>query len=129
MLPFPPPGPAKGLSKTQRRLLERFDALSTADRETLLAFADFLASRSATAEPVVALPADEAQPIERPAEETVVAAIKRLTLTYPMIDRGLVLHETSDLMSQHILQGRPAVDVIDALEALFLQHYRQHDPR
>jgi hypothetical protein len=29
-------------------------------------------------------------------------------------------------MSAHILQGRPAQDVIDQLEALFSVHYERH---
>jgi hypothetical protein len=55
----------------------------------------------------------------RPAEESVVAAIKRLRRTYPMLDGGSLLNETSALMAAHVLQGRPAAEVIDALEALF----------
>jgi hypothetical protein len=43
----------------------------------------------------------------RPSQESVVAAIKRLSKTYEMLDRGPMLNETSALMSAHVLQGRP----------------------
>ena len=52
-----------------------------------------------------------------------MAALKRLRRVYAMLDRGVLLHEASALMSAHVLQGRPAVDVIDELEALFARHY------
>ena len=56
-------------------------------------------------------------------KESVIAAIKRLSATYPMLDKGKVFNDTSSLMSQHIIQGREAVEVIDELEALFQQEY------
>jgi hypothetical protein len=34
-----------------------------------------------------------------------------------------MLNETSSLMAAHVLNGRPARDVIDDLEALFARHY------
>lgn len=55
-----------------------------------------------------------------------MGAIKRLSLTYDMIDRGTMLNETSALMSAHILQGRAASEVIDELEALFARYYQDY---
>jgi hypothetical protein len=46
-----------------------------------------------------------------------------------MLDRGPMLHETSALMSAHVLQGRDAAEVIDALEALFGRHYQDYRTR
>jgi len=43
-----------------------------------------------------------------------------------MLDKAPMLHETSALMSAHILQGRPAQEVIDGLESLFSGHYERH---
>jgi hypothetical protein len=57
--------------------------------------------------------------------ETVVAAIRRLSASYPMLDRRRLLNTTSSLMAQHILQGRAAAEVIDQLEQAFLEHYRE----
>lgn len=92
----------------------------------MLAFADFLRARAETAQtqppPEPVMP----QPAPRPDKETVMAAIKRLAAGYPMLDRALMLNEISGLMSEHLLHGRPAAEVIDALEALFDRHYQAH---
>jgi HAMP domain-containing protein len=116
-----PPKPT--LPPAQRRLVQLYQRLSETDRATLTAFAEFLAARATDI-------AGEAAPVEpleipRPADESVIAAIRRLSRTYHMLDKGAVLHETSGLMSAHILQGRAAAEVIDELEALFQRHYMQ----
>ena len=49
--------------------------------------------------------------------------MRRLSETYPMIDKEVLLHQTTDLVSQHFTQGRPAEEVIDDLQALFEEHY------
>ena len=54
-----------------------------------------------------------------------VAAVKRLSRTYYMLDKKKMLGVTSDLVTQHLLQGRDSSDVIDELEAIFEQQYRQ----
>jgi hypothetical protein len=127
MLP-PKPGSAE-----ERRLARLFRALGEEDRRTLLAFAAFLAAgghASAQAAPAPAPePEPEPVPLPRPEGETVIAAIRRLSRTYAMLDRGPMLHETSALMSAHVLQGREAAEVIEALEALFLRHYQDHRAR
>jgi hypothetical protein len=102
-----------------------FRALGAAERDTLLAFAAFLVQRSAAMQEPHGGPG-EPTPVPRPSSESVVAAIKRLSLTFAMLDRGPMLNETSALMSAHVLQGRPANEVIDDLEALFARHYRDY---
>jgi len=110
--------------KDDKRLIELFNRLGESERTSLLAFAEFLASRMP--EPV-AEPAVSQVPLEipRPEKETVIGAVKRLAATYPMIDREKMLHETAALMTQHMVQGRPAPEVIDDLEQLFASHFRQ----
>jgi hypothetical protein len=106
--------------RPEKRLLELYEGLPEAERKSLLDFAEFLAERAAPlAPPVPQEPLD----IPRPEEETVVAAMKRLRETYPMIDHSKLLHEASGLMAEHMMQGRPAPEVIDELEQLFLRHY------
>ena len=113
------------LPPAKRRLLELYDALDDQDRATLTALAEFLVARGgAGVEPLEAFP--EPEFIPRPAEESVIAAIRRLSQTYHMLDKAPMLHETSALMSAHILQGRSAQEVIDELEALFSGHYERH---
>jgi hypothetical protein len=119
----------------ERRLTQLYRALDPADRRTLLAFAEFL-GQAARAGANPHSPADaglelepEPEPVPRPETETVIGAIRRLSRSYAMLDRGLLLHETSALMSAHVLQGREAVQVIDDLEALFARHYRDYRTR
>jgi hypothetical protein len=107
----------------EKKLLRLFRSLHASQRETALAFLEFLAARSGPPEP---REAEAPRPIPRPAEETVVRAIKRLKETYPMLDAGSLLQETSGYLSQHVMQGRPAVEVIDELEILFARHYERY---
>ena len=117
----------KTISADERRLSQCFRTLADGDRRTLLAFADFLAAgRHPPASPE---PPGELVPLVRPDQETVIAAIRRLSQTYPMLDRGPMLSDTSALMSAHVLQGREAAVVIDDLEALFLRHYHDYQAR
>lgn len=108
----------------KKALLELIDRLDEKGLASLRDFAAFLVSR---------LPERPATPLEppqprhrpRPDEESVVGAIKRLSDVYHMIDRSKLLHETSSLMAQHMLQGRAAAEVIDDLEALFDRYYQK----
>jgi len=112
-----PTGPSA--DPRRRKLLDILGKLDREGQEQLLAFAEFLLQRQSP-KPDAHEPIDEApRNIPRPAEETVVAAIRRLSATYHMLDKQTLLHETSSLMSAHVLQGRPAPDVIDELERLF----------
>ena len=109
------------MNAKERQILKIYRELDDAARESLLAFAEFLLSRPATTPSEL----PEPEPIERPAEETVIAAIRRLSSSYHMVDAGALFNETSSLMTQHIMQGRPAGEVIDELERLFEQRYRK----
>ena len=42
-----------------------------------------------------------------------------------MLDKAKMLHESSTLMTQHVMQGRAAADVIDDLEAVFRRYYEE----
>ncbi|AGA91354.1 hypothetical protein Thimo_2634 [Thioflavicoccus mobilis 8321] len=109
----------KGRNEDERRLLRLFRALEPGDRRTLLAFAAFLEGYGAETE---AAPR-EPELLPRPPQENVVAAIRRLSQSYPMLERSALIGEASSLMSAHLLQGRAAADVIDELEALFARYY------
>ncbi len=113
------------LPPDQQRLLNLFRALPAAGRETLLSFAEFLAQREAAHRAPAGADVVEPVDIPRPASESVVAAIRRLSSTFPMLDRDALLHETADLMSAHVIQGRSAADVIDELEVIFRRHYER----
>ena len=116
----------------QDRLLEIYGALPETERHALLSYAEFLGSRndvSVAAESEASSPdADDeivARPLDypRPAKESVVAAIRRLSKTYPMINTDHLMDETSIVMSSHLMKGVSAPQAIDELEALFYRHY------
>jgi hypothetical protein len=109
------------LQVEDRKLLELFEQLAPEQQERLIAFAEFL-SEGAT-EPAGADRAPSAT--ARPENETVTMAIRRLVRTYPMLDRRKLMVEASEFMAQHALQGRPAREVIDELEGLFVRHYQK----
>lgn len=104
----------------ERRLLRHFRALSASRRQSLIDYAEFLLGRESPEE--VQIP-QEPLDLARPEQENVVKAIKRLRETYPMIDRAKILHEVSALMTQHLVHGKAAVEIIDELEVVFRNHY------
>lgn len=105
-------------NKTADALARLVQQLPEAQAQQLLEFAEFLHRRYGGPSEL-----PEPENIARPAQESVVKAIKRLAATYPMIDRSKILHETSALMTQHVMQGRNAVEVIDELEVVFRRYY------
>ena len=110
---------------------EQQQKLSSQDQAAVGSFAEFLLSRSggavAVSEPATVAPPQvpDIEPVPRPEDEKVVAAVKRLSRTYYMLDKKKMLGVTSDLVTQHIIQGRDAGEVIDDLERVFDDHYQQ----
>ena len=86
---------------------------------SLLEFAEFLHARH----PSEAATALEIVPIPRPREEGVIPAIKRLSKTYPMLDKQVLFEQTSATMSAHVLNNISAQDSIDRLEEVFRKEY------
>lgn len=120
MLPVQPNLPAD-----QRQLLKLYQTLGESDRHALLSYAEFLQQRGrpATAEAGAALA--EPKYLPRPEKESVVAAMRRLSESYYMIDRSQLLDQASSLMGAHMLQGHSAERVIDELESLFSEAYEK----
>ncbi len=109
-------------SAEEKRLRKLYRNMSSNDQATLMRFAEFLAgSPTPDLELMTEFPSPES--IQRPEQESVVKAIKRLTATYPMIPRERLLNETSSLMTAHVIHGKSATVVIDELEVMFAQHY------
>ncbi len=110
----------EGIEELQRL----YRRLSEVDRHALLSFGHFLDGRTETVEeskekltPVV---------IDRPPQEGVHQAIRRLTQAYPMLKHERLLSAAADLLAQHLVSGRDAAAVIDEVEALFLEHYQRY---
>ncbi|MFK5970023.1 MAG: Crp/Fnr family transcriptional regulator [Candidatus Marithrix sp.] len=107
------------MSKLER-LQTIFKKLSSEQQQTLLEFAEFLLTR------IVKKPLVKAELIPRQSDESVIAAIKRLSKSYPMLDKAIMLDKTSILMTEHIMQGRDKTKVIDELETIFLKNYERY---
>jgi len=107
------------MNKNEKKLISHYDALTPAERETLLSFAEFLAGRSPK-RTTIETPVE----IERPSEESIVAAIKRLSASYPMIDKSKILSDVSEKVTQTVVFGRDVTEVIDELEVFFKQSYQ-----
>jgi hypothetical protein len=104
-----------------KQLVDIFEYLPAPQQKTLVEFAEFLKSRAPAPKTLISEPVN----IPRPETESVIAAIKRLTATYPMIDRSAMFNETSDLMMQHTMSGRKAMDVIDELQVVFDRKFKK----
>lgn len=104
----------------EQALLKAFRQMTPTARCTLADFADFLSQRH----PVVTTPVSE-QPLQvpRPVEESVIAAIRRLARTYPMLDSDNVFSAATTLMTRHVMGQQAAVEVIDELEVMFKARY------
>jgi len=111
--------------QSEKQLCDWFRVLSVQDQASLLRFAEFLAASSDQVGE--SLPAYFPEPniIERPAKESVIDAIKRLRASYAMLNPDILLHQTSDLVAEHMIKGREAALVIDELEHLFAEAYQQ----
>jgi hypothetical protein len=100
-----------------------YRGLDAEAQQSLSDFARFLEANQRTTKPE--LPS-EPLTIPRPEKESVVGALKRLRQTYPMLDTGrTLLDQASSLMTQHLVHGRAALEVIDELEGLFVEHYER----
>jgi hypothetical protein len=108
------------MASVKNRLVEIVGQLSRDEQTALLDYAEFMLSRSEHAK---TLSIREPVDISRPEEESVVAAMRRLSDTYPMLNKDKLLHEAAGLMSEHVMQGRDARVVIDELQVLFHRHY------
>ena len=103
----------------ERQLRAVLEALTDAEVTSVLDFAQYLRDRR----PAAPKPSAEIVEIPRPEDESVIAAIRRLTQTYPMLDRNTVFNEASSLMARHVMQGETREQTIDRLEALFQSRY------
>ena len=129
------------MTEQEQSLLDIYSQLSEHDAHSLLRFAEFLAGYEVTAAKIIkegdVAPGQQAessiataedsipQPedIERPDKEKVVDALKRLSATYPMLDKKYLLDKASELVAQHIMFGKPAPQVIDEIEDIFATAY------
>jgi hypothetical protein len=116
------------MNDIEQRLLGLLRQLGTSEQASLLAFAEFLCSRqpaSVADKPAAPQAIPEPEPVGRPPVESVVAGLKRLSRTYPMLDKSEMLSATSDIVATHIMKGTEPAAVIDQLEGIFREHYER----
>ncbi len=107
------------MNRNKKHLIEIFETLDTERQNSLFDFAEFLQAKGDLVVTEMAQPVE----ISRPETETVVGAIKRLKQTYPMIDSMTVFSSASELMTQHMVKGKDAIEVIDEMESIFEDFY------
>ena len=106
--------------KSSKELIDLYEAMDDERKLSLCDFADFLYAKAG---PVVKeIPAPEEVP--RPEQETVVGAVKRLKIKYHMVESMTVFSAASSLMTDHMVKGRDVVEVIDEMEVLFEEAYK-----
>lgn len=119
------------------KLLALYNALNPVDQAALLSFAEFLLQRAPSGQTgLVATPAaasemppavpEDPLDIPRPDNESVIKAVKRLSETYPMLNKKEMLTETSDLVTQHVVMQRDKEEVIAELETVFERRYSEY---
>jgi hypothetical protein len=115
------------MASKRQRLSELFKKMNSQQQESLLDYASFLVHR-ADAAAAMEESQEKLEPLfsERPDNENVVNAIKRLRASYFMLNTDDLLNESSTLMAQFMLQGRDAQEVIDDLERMFDIHYQKY---
>ena len=109
------------MKRDAKALAELFNALDRERQQSLFDYAEFLQTQSGVASEHPGEPLD----IPKADNETVVGAIKRLKRTYPMIDSMEVFAIASNLMTDHMVKGRDAEEVIEEIEALFMETYNK----
>lgn len=109
----------------KRLLTQLYDSLSEEGRDQLVEYAEFLVSKYPA--PDLEQPSAPPEPIKTvpPEDESVPAAIKRLSRSYPMLDKLKMMNPTSTLMTQYLTRGRPKEEVINDLEELFQKEYNR----
>lgn len=104
---------------TSSNLAEIFDTLDDERKASLFDYAEYLQSKGGLVKKEIGEPVD----IPRPDKETVVGAVKRLKQTYPMVESMTVFSAASSLMTEHMVNGRDVVEVIDEMEKLFEESF------
>ena len=110
-----------------KQLMSLFDGLDKASQQSLLDFAEFLqAKSSSSSESHTQVGKQIPNLIQAQEGESVIAAVKRLSASYPMLDKSRLLNDTSVLVTEHTLSGRERDEVIAELELVFKRHYQSY---
>ena len=110
------------MKNIEKKLLRLYRDMSDDDQHALFRYAEFLFEKQEVNldDEVLAEPLS----IEPKENETVVGALKRLSASYPMLDKAKMLDQTSTLMSDHLMRGKAKEVVIQEFETLFAEQYQ-----
>ena len=108
-------------TKSGQDLIDLYDAMDDERKKSLCDFADFLYAQADPISKIISPPEES----DRPEEETVVGAVKRLKAQYHMIESMAVFSAASVLMTDHMVKGRDVTEVIDEMEILFEEAYKK----
>ena len=106
--------------KSSKELIDLYDAMDDERKLSLCDFADFLYAKAGPVVKEIPPPED----VPRPEQETVVGAVKRLKTKYHMVESMTVFSAASSLMTDHMVKGRDVAEVIDEMEVLFEEAYK-----
>ena len=109
------------MKRDAKALSDLFNTLDKDRQQSLFDYAEFLQTKAGNLQQNIGEPVE----VPRAENETVVGAIKRLKQTYPMIDSMEVFAVASNLMTEHMVQGRDAEEVINQIEVLFEDTYKK----
>ncbi len=109
------------MKRDSKTLVKLFETLDTERQNSLLDYAEYLQSKGGPVKKAPGKPLD----IPRPESESVVGAIKRLKQSYHMVDSIELFARASNLMTDHMVKGRDAEEVINEIEALFEETYQK----
>ena len=109
------------MKRDAKALADLFNTLDNNRQQSLFDYAEFLQTKGGNMQQDIGEPVE----VPRAENETVVGAIKRLKQTYPMIDSMEVFAVASNLMTEHMVQGRDAEEVINQIEVLFEDTYKK----
>ena len=116
------------------RLVQIFDLLAPDQRDAVLSFAEFLIDRNRRPGDAPVRERSEAsagalaQPVfeDRPEDETVTAALLRLSRVYHMLDTDVLVERASDeLLSRDAIASTSQRGLVDELERFFAEHYQR----
>jgi len=107
--------------KSGQNLIDLYEAMDDERKISLGDFADFLYAQADPISKIISPPEES----DRPEEETVVGAVKRLKTQYHMIESMAVFSAASVLMTDHMVKGRDVTEVIDEMEILFEEAYKK----
>ena len=106
--------------KSSKELIDLYEAMDDERKRSLCDFADFLYAKAGPVVKEIPPPED----VPRPEQETVVGAVKRLKTKYHMVESMTVFSAASSLMTDHMVKGRDVAEVIDEMEVLFEEAYK-----